>query len=332
MEKIAWGIIGCGNVTEVKSGPAFQQVPDSSLVAVMRRDADKAADYAQRHGVPVWYNRAEDLIADPDVTAIYIATPPAFHEKYAIAALEAGKPVYVEKPFSSTLTGCYRIQDVARKSGIPLCVAHYRRALPKFITIRKMLQEDAIGKINSVQIRMKLPDQSVELAARGENNWRIVPALSGGGIFFDLAPHQLDLLIYFFGQAIDYKGTATNQAGLYEAEDTVSGFARLSNDIDFSGEWCFCAPDSSREDVYEITGTLGKMIFSTFGHDITIVSGTGEERIDFTPPQHIQQPMIEKVTQYFLGREPNPCSAEDAIQSFLLMDAFTKKYYRKGEN
>lgn len=329
MKKISWGVIGCGNVTEVKSGPAFQKVPDSSLVAVMRRDADKAADYAQRHGVPKWYNRAEDLIADPDVTAVYIATPPAFHEKYALAAMQAGKPVYIEKPFSSTLEGCYRMQEAAQKSGIPLSVAHYRRALPKFITIRKMLQEDAIGKINTVQIRMNLPDQSVELAARGENNWRIIPAISGGGIFFDLAPHQIDLLIFFFGKALDFCGNASNQAGLYDAEDTVSGTARLPNGIDFSGEWCFCAPDSSREDVIEITGTKGKIIFSTFGHDLRIVSGSGEEKIDFNPPNHIQQPMIEKVTQYFLGKGPNPCSAEDAIHSFLLMDAFTQKYYQR---
>lgn len=329
MEKVSWGIIGCGNVTEVKSGPAFQQVPNSALVAVMRRDRNKAADYAQRHRVPKWYHRAEDLIADPDVTAVYIATPPAFHEAYALAALEAGKPVYVEKPFSSTLDGCYRMKAAAEKSGTPLCVAHYRRALPKFITIRKMLQEETIGKIISVRIRMNLPDQSVDIASRGESNWRIIPSISGGGIFFDLAPHQLDLLIYFFGQAIDYEGMATNQAGLYEAEDKVSGIARLPNEIDFSGEWCFCAPDTIREDVFEITGTSGKMIFSTFGHDLSILLNSREERIDFTPPKHIQQPMIEKVTQYFLGNGPNPCSAEDAMLSFLLMDAFTRKYYQR---
>lgn len=329
MEKVSWGIIGCGNVTEVKSGPAFQLVPDSSLVAVMRRDGAKAADYAQRHRVPKWYNRAEDLIADPDVTALYIATPPAFHEKYTIAALEAGKPVYVEKPFSSSLDGCYRMQAAAKKSGIPLCIAHYRRALPKFLAIKKILEQEVIGKASTVQIRMNLPDQSVELAARGENNWRILPAISGGGIFFDLAPHQLDLLIYFFGQAIDYNGTATNQAGLYEAEDTVSGIARLANEIEFSGEWHFCAPDTIKEDLFEIKGTSGRMIFSTFGHDLTIISVSGEEKIEFTPPPHIQQPMIEKVTQYFLGKGANPCSAEEAIHSFLLMDAFTRNYYHR---
>ena len=329
MEKISWGIIGCGNVTEVKSGPAFQKVPDSSLVAVMRRDADKAADYAQRHRVPKWYTRAEDLIADPDVTAIYIATPPVYHEMYALAALEAGKPVYVEKPFSSNLRSCYRIKEFADQSGIPLSVAHYRRALPKFLAIKKILEKEKLGKISTVHIRMQIPDQSEAMASRGEYNWRVIPAIAGGGIFFDLAPHQLDLLVYFFGEAVDYNGIAENQAGLYAAEDTVSGTARMSNDIQFSGQWCFCSPDSFREDLFEITGTKGKMTFSTFGHDLSIITVLGEEKIDFTPPAHIQQPMIEKVTQYFLGKGPNPCTAEDAIQSFVLMDAFTREYYRK---
>src|SRR5205085_8185937 len=100
MDKINWGIIGCGDVTEVKSGPAFNKVKNSSLVAVMRRNAVKAKDYAQRHNVPKWYTDANDLIADPKINAIYIATPPSSHEKYTLAVLDAGKPVYVEKPMS----------------------------------------------------------------------------------------------------------------------------------------------------------------------------------------------------------------------------------------
>jgi predicted dehydrogenase len=329
MEKVSWGIIGCGNVTEVKSGPAFQQVPDSSLVAVMRRDGAKAADYAQRHRVPRWYNRAEDLIADPDVTAVYIATPPAFHERYTIAALEAGKPVYVEKPFSSTLAGCYRMQAAAKKTGIPLSVAHYRRALPKFIRIKEMLREGVIGTICTAQIGMYQPDSSVALAKNGENNWRVIPEISGGGIFFDLAPHQLDLLIYFFGEAVAFSGRAENKAGLYPAEDTVIGIARFQEDILINGHWCFCAAENCREDSFEIEGTEGKILFSTFGHEVIIQTDSSTERLDFTPPRHIQQPMIEKVTQYFLGKGPNPCSAEEAIHSFLLMDAFTRKYYHR---
>jgi predicted dehydrogenase len=325
MKQIAWGIIGCGNVTENKSGPAFQRVPNASLAAVMRRDAAKAADYASRHGVPKWYNRAEDLIADAEVNAVYIATPPAYHEVYALAALKAGKPVYVEKPFATTLSECSNMEATANQYNLPLCVAHYRRALPKFLAIKEMLAEKLIGDICTVQIRMQQPDQSAALAASGESNWRVVPTISGGGIFFDLAPHQLDLLVYFFGPALSFKGMAHNRAGLYEAEDVVTGMAQLSNGILFSGQWCFTSAAVCREDVFEITGTAGRIVFPTFGHEVLIRTKDGEKKLEFDPPQHIQQPMIEKVTRYFLGEGPNPCSASEAIHSFKMMAAFTGK-------
>src|SRR3954471_12545595 len=135
MKKINWGIIGCGDVTELKSGPAFNKINNSSLVAVMRRDAAKAEDYARRHNVPKWYNDADKLINDPEVNAIYIATPPSSHVMYTMAAIKAGKPVYVEKPMSLDAASAQRMNNYALEQNIKLVVAHYRRALPFFIKI-----------------------------------------------------------------------------------------------------------------------------------------------------------------------------------------------------
>jgi predicted dehydrogenase len=318
---ISWGIIGCGNVTEVKSGPAFQQVPNSKLVAVMRRDASKAADYALRHGVPKWYSDATQLINDPAVTAIYIATPPAFHEAYTIEALQAGKPVYVEKPMSIDLASCLRMQQMAETTGIPLCIAHYRRALPKFIAVQQLLASQTIGTVCTARIGMQQADQSATMA-NPEENWRVQPALSGGGIFYDLAPHQLDLLVFLLGNPEEIKGMADNRAGLYAAEDVVAGIVRMQNQVLFSGLWCFTSDNSCREDIFEIVGTAGKIIFPVFGNEVTVITSSGEQQLNFEPPKHIQQPMIEKVTRYFLGMDSNPCSAEEAIQSFRIMEAF----------
>ena len=114
---INWGIIGCGDVTEVKSGPAFNKVPGSRLIAVMRRDAEKAADYASRHQVDRWYANANALIQDPDVNAIYIATPPDVHEQYALAAIKAGKPVYVEKPMALNFASAKNMALAAAAAG-----------------------------------------------------------------------------------------------------------------------------------------------------------------------------------------------------------------------
>ena len=97
---IRWGMIGCGSVTEVKSGPAYQQTPGFSLHAVMRRDAQKAADYARRHQVPLWFSDADALIQHPEIDAVYIATPPDSHLFYALKVAAAGKICCVEKPMA----------------------------------------------------------------------------------------------------------------------------------------------------------------------------------------------------------------------------------------
>jgi predicted dehydrogenase len=319
--EIRWGIIGCGNVTELKSGPAFNKVPGSSLVAVMRRDAAKAKDYAARHGVPKWYSNATQLINDPEINAVYVATPPGHHEAYTVEALNAGKPVYVEKPMSIDTASCLRMLAVSEETKSKLSIAHYRRALPKFIAIKNLLAEKAIGEVRTVRISMLQPDKSAIIAG-SETNWRVDPAMAGAGLFYDLAPHQLDLALYFFGEIIEAHGISANQAGLYKAEDVVAGLMRLSGNIIFSGQWCFTAAEEGKEDIFEINGSHGSISFPVFDHEVLLRKEGGEEILNFPPPTHIQQPMIEKVVQYFSGNGGNPCSAVDAIGSMKVMENF----------
>lgn len=320
-DMIRWGIIGCGNVTEVKSGPAFNKVPNSALVAVMRRDGAKAKDYAQRHGVPKWYDDATQLINDPEINAVYVATPPGSHEAYAIAALQAGKPVYVEKPMSVDTASCLRMKMVADEMNGKLVVAHYRRALPMFNKIKDLVDAHKIGDIRTVRLSMLQQDKS-SLIANAETNWRVDPAIAGAGLFYDLAPHQIDIILYFFGNPLYANGISTNQAGLYKAEDVVTGMMRLPKEILFTGQWCFTVGEGLQEDLCEITGSKGKISFPIFGHTVTVTIEGHEELIQFEPPAHIQQPMIEKIVNYFLEKAENPCSAADAIESMKVMERF----------
>jgi hypothetical protein len=328
MQEIKWGIIGCGNVTEVKSGPAFNKVPSSKLLGVMRRDPILLKDYALRHSVPLTFTNGSDLINHPDINAIYIATPPNVHEQFALEALRAHKFVYVEKPMATQVSACINMQNVANELGGKLVIAHYRRALPLFLKIKSLLAENYIGSITDVKIRMhKKADQKNEY----ENNWRVNKNTAGGGLFYDLAPHQLDLVFYFFGDAISYEGSATNKAGLYEVEDTVKGTMNLYNDIQFEGEWCFAMEQDNSDaekDEFIIQGENGTIQFAVFGHQIEIIKQGKKEIINFDPPAHIQQPMIEKVVNYFLGKADNPCSDEEAIKSMRVMEAFV--YGRKN--
>ena len=218
--RIQWGILGCGDVTEVKSGPALQQVAGSTVVAVMRRTGHLAKDYAQRHHIARWYDRADQLIDDPDVHAVYIATPPGSHLKYALQAAQAGKPVYVEKPMARSHQECQRMVDAFRSGNLPLFVAYYRRALPRFLKAKQIVDAGVLGTITGVQCHYDEPTSS-DLDA---NNlpWRLRATDSGGGLFFDLGSHALDLLDFLLGPLVEVRGLACNRGSCYEVEDSVA--------------------------------------------------------------------------------------------------------------
>jgi len=320
MDRIRWGIIGCGNVTEVKSGPAFNKVPNSTLLAVMRRDDVLLKDYAKRHHVPYTFNNASELIHHPQIDAIYIATPPDVHEAYAIEALRANKFVYVEKPMSTTVAACENMQKVANELSGKLVVAHYRRQLPMFLKVKTFLDTNEIGKVTEVKISMH---KKAGPKSFYENNWRVNKERAGGGLFYDLAPHQLDLVFYFFGKAIHYQGEASNLSGLYLVEDKVQGKMQMENGIEFTGDWNFAIDPQEQElDTFMIIGSEGFIQFPVFGNTITIEKNNQKEIIEFPPPQHIQQYLIEKVVTFFLDKGENPCSANDALQSMRVMEAF----------
>ncbi len=320
MKKIIWGIIGCGNVTEVKSGPAFNKVPNSSLAAVMRRDKLKAEDYANRHHVKKWYSDAESLIQDSEVNAIYIATPPDSHEAYTLAAFKAGKPVYVEKPMALDSIESQRMQDAAEKFECKLSVAHYRRAQPRFIEIKRIIDEKLLGEIISVDMKMAMAP-SPGLA----ETWRVNPAISGGGLFHDLAPHQLDLMLFFFGEPTNIIGHALNKSKNYHADDYVTAEIRFKNNALFKGVWDFDVKEENEEDICEIKGSKGQLRFSVFS-DFCELSLNGETKsLTFEHLPHVQQPMIEQVVNYFLDKGPNPCSGTDAFIVMKMMDKIVAK-------
>jgi predicted dehydrogenase len=324
-QTINWGIIGCGDVTEVKSGPAFNKVPNSKLIAVMRRNAEKAKDYAQRHGVEKWYSNADELINDPLVNAIYVATPPSSHDEYAIKAMKAGKPVYVEKPMAINSAAAERIEQAAKEAGVKTVIAHYRRQQPLFLKIKELLQQKTIGDVRLIQMRIFQPHQS-NMIAQTETNWRVDPSVSGGGLFYDLAPHQLDLMIYFFGRAKKVSGISFNASGYYNADDTTSGEILFESNVLYNGSWCFTSYD--REDHCEIIGSKGKISFSVFDHNPLVIETDGQKMtLEFDKLQHVQQPMIQNVVEYFLGTSENPCSASEGLHVMKMMDAIAGNKY-----
>ena len=334
-DRVKWGIVGVGDVCEVKSAPAMQLIEHSELVAVMRRNGAKAKDYAQRHQVSKSYDDADELINDPKVNAIYIATPPNAHEELTIKAAKAGKPVYVEKPMARSLAECEQMIAVCKDANVPLYIAYYRRGLPNFLHLKKLINAGVIGEISLVKIELyktSKPDIIAKTIDSMPENWRVNPAISGGGYFFDLASHQLDYLDFVFGPIGTVSGYASNQAGLYTAADTVTSHFTFQNGIQGVGSWCFTVDEKAVKDELTIIGTKGKLSIPFFGAPEILLEKSifkRKKKFKFNLPKHIQQPLIQTIVDDLLGKGICPSTGVSAARTNWVMEEMTKNYYQK---
>ena len=325
MNSIKWGFIGCGEVTEKKRGPAFSEVPGSSVVAVMSRSEEKARHYAERHAIPKWYTDPQELIDDSEVNAIYIATPPSSHATFAIMAMKAGKPVYVEKPLASSYEDCARVNKISVETGVPCFVAYYRRYLPYFQRVKDIVERGVLGKIVNVQVRFAVPAPDLDYQS-ANLPWRLQPDIAGGGFFYDLAPHQLDLLQHIFGVILEANGICANRGGLYQAEDSVSACFRFESGLPGSGSWCFVAHKSAKEDRIEVIGERGQLSFSVFTYEPIVLQTTdGIQRIEVPNPPYVQYPLIKNVIEHLQGKGICDCTSVSATPVNWAMDRILGK-------
>lgn len=326
MKEIGWGFIGCGEVTEKKSGPAFNEVPGSHVVAVMSRNAEKAESYAKRHNIKKWYTDPLELINDPEINAIYIATPPSSHATFAIMAMKAGKPVYIETPLAASYEDCARINRISELTGVPCFVAYYRRYLPYFQKVKQIIQSGAIGTPANVQIRFSVPPRDLDYKSNGSLPWRLQPDIAGGGYFYDLAPHQLDLIQDIFGVITRAHGYCSNMAKLYKAEDTISACFYFENGLPGSGSWCFVGHQSAKEDRIEVIGEKGMLSFSVYNYSpIQLVTSEGRSSIVVPNPPYVQLPIIRSVIEHLQGIGICECTSVSATPVNWVMDRILGK-------
>ncbi len=321
MNSIRWGIIGCGDVTERKSGPAFQKVESSQLAMVMRRDAAACEDYARRHGVAHFTTNADELIYSPEVDAVYVATPPSTHAQYALRVMKAGKPVYIEKPLGATVAQCEQIVAAQKETGMPAFCAYYRRRLPYFLKIEALLKEGAIGTPRTVTVAycQKAPEQKPK-----DTPWRFQKDISGGGLLLDVGSHTLDILDYLLGPVHSVKAFNRNQLNHYDVEDVVSAAATFESGM--MGSFLFTFQSAFSKDENVIEGTEGRILFSTFqGTPICLEKKDGTvETFHIPMPYHIQQPMIAHITNCLLGKEKPVSTAETAIRTSKIMEEMVR--------
>ena len=321
---IRWGIIGCGDVTEVKSGPGFQKARGSQLVAVMRRNGALAADYAKRHGVPRWYDDASALVNDPEVDAVYVATPPGAHLDGALLAAAAGKPCYVEKPMARHVPECDAMIAAFAAAKQKLFVAYYRRAMPRFLKVRDLLGSGAVGQLTGVGYRMATPTPAN--ADPAKNAWRVDATNAGGGLLLDVGSHVLDLLDFFCGPLEDVAGRAARLATAGAVEDAVVMTFRTGTGVLGAASWNFSS--QVKEDALEFSGTAGRLSLSVFGTEpLRLETARGIEHFELPTPAHVAQPLIQTVVDDLLGRGPCPSTGESARRTTVVMDRVLAGYY-----
>lgn len=314
---VRWGILGCGNVTEVKSGPAYQKTAGFEVVAVMRRDAYKAADYAKRHGIDKFYTNGDDLINDPEIDAIYIATPPDTHKYYGLKVAQAGKICCIEKPLAPNYQESLIIYKAFEEKNIPLFVAYYRRTLPRFEQIKTWLNANSIGDIRHIRWHLSKPATTQDLS--GEYNWRTNSEIATGGYFDDLASHGLDLFVYLLGNIKAVSGISLNQQGLYSAKDAATACWVHESGITGTGSWNFGCYE--REDKVEIFGSRGKISFSVFENDPLVLSNDlGKTELFIEHPDNIQLYHAKQMREHLLGNSEHPSTGLTGAHTSWVMD------------
>ncbi|MGO2011722.1 MAG: Gfo/Idh/MocA family protein [Pseudoalteromonas sp.] len=316
-KKIRFGMIGCGAVTEIKSGPAYQNTQGIELVGVTRRDLTKAHEYAHRHNVKQVFASASDLINSADIDAVYIATPPDSHLALALQVAAAGKPCCIEKPLAPTLLESQQIVDAFKAASVPLFVAYYRRSLPRFNKIKQLIDKGAIGQVRHVSWHLSKPPSELDLSE--EYNWRTDSNIARGGYFDDLASHGLDLIAYLLGEYKYVQGFATNQQGLYTAFDAVTASWLHHNGVTGSASWNFAS--RSRHDHVTVYGSKGELSFSIFDEQaITLNNEQGKEQFIIENPKHIQQYHVENMAHSLLNVSEHPSTGESALHTSWVME------------
>jgi len=305
-------MIGTGNVTEKKSAPSFNKIENSRLVAVGNRTPEKAEDFAARHGIPRVHKKPLDVIHNPDVDAIYIATPPGSHLAYALKAIKAGKPLYIEKPMARTAEECRIINEAAEKAGVPVFVAYYRRGLEYFKKVKSIIDNGTLGEILHINLQQYYPARHEDYDS--ENlPWRVIPEDAGGGYFHDLGCHALDILFYIFGNPLEISGKISNVGALYEPEDTLSASLKLPEDVLLTASWNFVTPPAFQRDQVEIFGEKGLLKFGIFSFKpIILDTGDHKETIATIQPEHIQMPLIRTIVSELNGSGRCPSTGRSA--------------------
>lgn len=312
MTTLRWGIIGCGNVAEHKGGPPLYKVEDSELIAVMRRDHAKAADFAERHGAKRYYTDVDQLLADEEINAVYIATPPYLHCEQTIKAAHAGKHILCEKPMAMTVEECQRMVDVCKDTGVTLMVAYYRNYFPNIVKMKALMDDGKIGDVVLARVNCTAyynPNRA------DLKNWRIKPEISGGGVLMDIGSHRISLLEYLMGNIVSATGFAETVHQDIPVDDSAVFSLRFESGAHAVANINWNV-GIGIDDV-EVYGTSGCLRCSPLNSGNLTLETKSDGKVDMhqTPLPHTHTGIVEDFVNHIKTGEPVKVSGESGLMT-----------------
>lgn len=327
MRTIRWGMIGTGDVTEIKSAPALYSLPHSQLIGVTNRTRAKADSWVQRHGHGTVFPDAAALLADPRIDIVYIATPPGDHLALTRQAAAAGKHVYVEKPMALNSDECRAMQEACDAAGVLLFVAYYRRTLPRFEQVRHWIEDGRIGTVCTVAVTQRMRP-GIDERDPATLPWRLRADVSGGGKLLDVGTHVIDVCMHWFGPMTAVQGSATNRGGLYDVEDTVVATWTHDSGVTGTGSWCFVAEDEA--DRIEIVGTAGSIDLAAFSaRPLRLTTAAGVEEVHIADEQPVHQSLVATIIAELNDAGRCPSTGVTATATTLAVDAMLADFRRR---
>lgn len=287
MKNIVWGMIGCGDVTEVKNGPGLYLSKNSILKGITNRTISKAHEWVERHQHGRVYSDVNELLKDEEIDIVYVAVTPQMHMDYAILCAQAGKHCLIEKPLALSYEQGLNIKEAFDKVGKKAFVAFYRRSLNRFQKVKELVESGTIGELLSVNIaRYAKPITDT-------SKWRANPEISGGNEFTETDIHILDFVDYLLGEVKDYSFTKKTS----EENDSFHSLSlsmKFENGCICSGNWLYqCEVELDR---FEIIGTKGMIHFEFFKNSpIHLVHKDKQEEIMVSDSPHVGQNMEQDI-------------------------------------
>ncbi|MBN1466733.1 Gfo/Idh/MocA family oxidoreductase [candidate division KSB1 bacterium] len=322
LKKLNWGLIGCGDIARRRVAPALRDLTQCELVSVNRKDYGKAETFALEFGARKWIREWPELISDPEIDAVYIATPVHLHAEQTIAAVQAGKHILCEKPMALNLRECDAMIEAATANSVTLGVAYYRHFYPVIIRIKNIITRGDMGKIVSIQMNAA----SHFNALPGEPRyWLLVKEQAGGGPMMDFGCHRIEVLLNLVGPIVKVRSVVNQVSYAREVEDTASALFEFANGA--HGSLFVSHAAFEAQDTLAIYGTRGSLHVHNLNRgDLRIVDDNGERLEEHPLPANPHAPLIDDFARAVSAGQNPGVTGHDGREVNVILD----KIYHLG--